>query len=526
MIQHIILILLFNSIFNEEYELLNGIEEKLTNLESTNWYSFYIKAPASKTVYISLSLTLNSNNKNINDPFSSPSISEYSNRNSTSYTKRNYIKIPNKKIDNHFDCFISYKITNSYTNYISLQFQPSSSFSYLIAKVDIIDAIYNLNNGITTKIYNLKEKETYFFYIETYEGLEVNFNLDMNYMNYTPFSNIYFSEYDNKDLISTKSSSLSIPIISKDNQLISTFTYSVSTNEIEYISIRITPSYNIDYLNIKFEFPINSFDLSNSVLNAIYNLIPGNFYLFFIKATQYAKVNINLNFNSDQQPVNSIYLYEYEKKNNSYSSYLKKEIKNIKTSIKENEYQATISYNIDSYLTNFLAFSINPLYNISYVTIQSEIFGGSFVLENDGTINNIGYLKSNNDYYLYIPAKQFNKVNIELDMNYMDKTPFSYISVSELNSSRQNHMGSYKSHSISMITKNNQLITSFDYFLNQSDSSNYLGVKITPLYDIDSMIAKINIINCLYYSSSTLERGYNLKSGNLYYIFSYCSYIF
>ena len=78
-------------------------------------------------------------------------------------------------------------------------------------------------------------------------------------------------------------------------------------------------------------------------------------------------------------------------------------------------------------------------------------------------------------------------------------------------------MGSYKSHSISMITKNNQLITSFDYFLNQSDSSNYLGVKITPLYDIDSMIAKINIINCLYYSSSTLERGYNLKSGNLYY---------
>ena len=105
----------------------------------------------------------------------------------------------------------------------------------------------------------------------------------------------------------------------------------------------------------------------------------------------------------------------------------------------------------------------------------------------------------------------------------MNETPFSFVSVSELNSSRQNHIGSYKSQSISMITKYNQLITSFNYFLNQSESSNYLGVKITPLYDIDSMTAKINIINCLINSNGYSQYVYNLKSGNQYYIKIYLS---
>ena len=410
MIKHIILLLLFNSIFNEEYELLNGIEKNLTNLDSSNYYSFYIKSPTSKTVYISLSLNLSSNNAYVNNPFLSPSISEYSNRNSTSYTIKNYIQIPNKRINNHYDSFISYKVSNSSTNYISFCFKPLLNFAYLLTKVDIIDEQYNLYNGINKKISNLKEKETYFFYADVFGSPKIKFNLDMNYMNYTPFSNIYIYEYDNKDLISTKRTNILTPIISKDNQLISEFTYTVSSNEIEYISLRIASSYNIDYMNIKFEFTINSFDLSNSVPNTIDNLISGSIYLFFIKVTQYAKVNISINFTSEQEPFNSINLFEYEKKNNSYSSYIKKEIRNVISSKKENEYQTTISSSIDSYLTNYFAFSFSPIYNISNLTTKCDIFGGSFKLKSDGTKNNIGYLKSNNDYYLFIPATQFNKI--------------------------------------------------------------------------------------------------------------------
>ena len=163
-------------------------------------------------------------------------------------------------------------------------------------------------------------------------------------------------------------------------------------------------------MNIKFEFTINSFDLSNSVPNTIDNLISGSIYLFFIKVTQYAKVNISINFTSEQEPFNSINLFEYEKKNNSYSSYIKKEIRNVISSKKENEYQTTISSSIDSYLTNYFAFSFSPIYNISNLTTKCDIFGGSFKLKSDGTKNNIGYLKSNNDYYLFIPATQFDKI--------------------------------------------------------------------------------------------------------------------
>ena len=286
----------------------------------------------------------------------------------------------------------------------------------------------------------------------------------MNYMNYMPFSNIYIDEYDNKDLISTKSTNISFPISTKDNQLISIFIYNVSSNLIKFISLKITPSYDINFMNIEFEFPINFFDLNDSSPMTIYNLISGNIYLFFIEATQYEKVNICLNFNftSSEKPFNSIYLYEYEQRDNSYSSYHKNELKNITASIKESEYLVTISYTIDSYLSNYFAFSIIPLYNITYITSKFDISGGSFELKNN-SIKNIGYLIAKNDYYLFIPSKQFNNVNLELTMNYMTNTPFSDVSISEL-FSRKKSIDYYKSQSISFKTKNNQLITSFPYF--------------------------------------------------------------
>ena len=517
MIPPIVLLFLFNSIFNTEFELFDGVEQNFTYIEYIYQFSFKIKASVNQAVYISLKVQLE-NTDNVKDPFLFPSISEYSRgARIPSYTINN-IKFANKNRNSYFECFILYKISFSSTYYVSLQLEPLFSLSYIVTNVDIIDGVYDLNNGIVETIYNLKGKETYLFYAEIFEGQKGKFNLSLNYMNYTPFSNIYIDEYDSRDLISTKSTNISIPILLKDNQLISTFNYSASSNEIKYISIRIIPSYDINYMKIKFEFPINIFNLSNSIPYTIDYLISGSIYLFFVKATQYAKANISINFNftSGQEPLNSIYLYEYEKKNNSYSSYLKKEIKNITDSIKENEYQVKISYFIESNLTNFLAFSINPLYNISYFTSKCEIFGGSFLLESGGAINNIGYLKSNSNYYLFIRATQFNKVNIELAMNYMNDTPFSNITFSELNNEK-NYIYSYESHSKSMITENNQSIISLDYLLNQSKSSYYLEVKITPLYDIDSVIARINIINCyydLFYNKETVK---NLKAGNQYY---------
>ena len=78
--------------------------------------------------------------------------------------------------------------------------------------------------------------------------------------------------------------------------------------------------------------------------------------------------------------------------------------------IKENEFVTSISYTVNSYITNYTAFSIKPLYNISYVITKCDVSYSSFELKN-GTSKNITNLKSGNEYYLFIPAEQFHRVN-------------------------------------------------------------------------------------------------------------------
>ena len=366
----------------------------------------------------------------------------------------------------------------------------------------------------------LKSQETYCFYSEVLERQKANFNITMNYMNPKPFSFFSFYEYENKDAIHTKFYEQSINLRSKDDQLISTFSYTSYSNSTKYLSFRIIPLYDINYMTIKFDCSINIFDLTSEYPETIYNLIAGQLYLFYIKTNEFKKVNIALNANttSNNNPFNSFYIYEYEQKNDSYASYHNSQLLKNKNSIKQNEFSLSFSYYIYSYITNYIAFSIKPFYNFSYIISKYNISCGSYELQN-GT-NKIENLKSKKDYYLFIYAKQFQTVNIKIFINNMSKKPFSYVGIKEFHKSYDKssiYDSIYKTKSISMFPKNNQLITSFSTILNESVSSDYLGVKINPYYDIENMIVEYNIIDSLIIIDNNEKQLYNLKSGIIYY---------
>ena len=501
-----------------EFDLTDGKELLVEKTNILKEYIFYIKTNGHKLIGIYITIPYDFFSPTDNFPLLLINIKECSSRNDlfpiTSWTmnvnfvKRNYV----------FESSIFIEVSSSYTNYISFDFVYTSLTYTTRLKCDVLDGLYNLNNGISTNIAKLKSKETYYFYSDVLGRQEVKFNLAINYMNSTPFSNINIYEYESKYSSYKKSQSNSISFKSKDNQLISEFSYIPSLNSIKHLSFRITPSYDINNLIIKFEFPIEIIDL-NSNTQTINNLTPGKIYLFYIKVKPYSKVDISLNINkiSNNIPFNNIYIYEYEKKD-IYASYHSSELKNITTSIKENEFTSSFSHNIDFNITNYMAFSIKPLFNIDYLISKYNIAGGSYELLN-GTQLNITKLISNNDYYLLTLAAQFQTAIISLTTNYMDNTPLSYVYINEIDIRNANKNNKYNYRAINMTNENNALITSFTYLLNESISSNYISIKITPTYDIDFMTAKIDIINSkIYLSYRSEEKIYNLKSGIKYYI--------
>ena len=208
---------------------------------------------------------------------------------------------------------------SSSTSYISLQFEPIYDIYYIVAEFDVLDAVYDLNNNISLNINNLKSNNKYLFYVDVFEGQKVNFNLAMNYMTSLTLSNVYIYEYQYRNIPYSKTINMSISLTTKDNQFffylfLSIFSYIVSSDLIKYISLLIIPSYNINYMNIKFELPLAIFDLNNSIPQTINNLISGTIYLFFIEATLYAKTSISFNINKtkDDKPFNGVNIYEYE----------------------------------------------------------------------------------------------------------------------------------------------------------------------------------------------------------------------
>ena len=189
-------------------------------------------------------------------------------------------------------------------------------------------------------------------------------------------------------------------------------------------------------------------NLINGIYKTIHNVSSEKTYFLFINANQFSKAKIDLSLNCmNNQPFNNIHIYEFKTKCKSNNCYINDKKSEIKTNEIDNKLVSSISYIITSGSANYLAIKINPLYNIDYIDTKIEILGGSYVLSRNIT-NNITNLKSENEYYLFIPITEFKTAIINLSMNYMETQPFSYLYIKEY---YENRNSNYNGRNISIL---------------------------------------------------------------------------
>ena len=517
-----LILLGFISSTNYNYTLTDGVNKIITHTKDRNYdyYYFTIKVSYPSNIRFSIKTPINCD-------LNTFGIYEFKSSIQDSPIYQDYDSDFNKEtIDKNLIYFFSHTIRSSSTTYVQFRTRiydyRDNSFNF-IARIDLVFEEYYLYNKVPLDIFNLTFNKSYLLYLEFFET--ININLIIDDISEEPFSNITIHEFKKRE------NSSSIGIVNKkiefvniNNQLISSFSYlNALSNFTKYIALQIKPSSNIPHITAKFEYSVTSFDLNDGNWKTFDNLIYNEIYLFSMEVVEDTKINISLFINNTNYEYNEyelspigmdgsllesnpkdsipfdyidINVYEYEKKNNSYITYNQKNSKRLKR-INESYFVTEKIFLINESNTNYFAFSFKPNYNISLMQVNIDFSGGLFHLINN-TSKNIIKLKKDEDYFFYIEAQQFSYARFTLTMSYnsnISTNPFSEIFIQELE--KREYYYSYHGYyeSISPIIKGNQLIISVSHNISE-ESTLYINFRINPLYNIDYIIANIEVIDC------------------------------
>ena len=143
----ILIIVLFNSISNKTYELIDGFEEKINNLTSKEIYYFNCYTLPLYSKIANISFIINSTNV----PFFHLYIYEYSSSASKTYLSSKYQSITTSKINNELISSFLYLITNFNTKFISLKIDPLNDINYIKILITLIQNKFDLSNGVEKK---------------------------------------------------------------------------------------------------------------------------------------------------------------------------------------------------------------------------------------------------------------------------------------------------------------------------------------------------------------------------------------
>ena len=217
---------------------------------------------------------------------------------------------------------------------------------------------------------------------------EIENYLRENYKNIYFLFHKYESRYSSSSLTN---SSQSFSTTTKNNELASSFTYSVKDCNTNYIALKITPNYNINYIVVKISAEGGAFDLNNGSSKNITNLKSGISYYFFLPSIYLKTASINLKMNyMTTKPFT--YSYIYEKKSRCISTYLKSSSESLSTTKKNNELTSSFTYSVSNVNTKYIILKFTPNYNISYIVVNINA-EGVYDLSN-GLPKNITNLKS------------------------------------------------------------------------------------------------------------------------------------
>ena len=523
-------LLLISSILcieKKNFDLNNGNKYRYTSFQKNGVYKFYAKANFSQNVTFAIHTEMITKS-----PFYYIFIYEYSNRNDNIANNQKNLTMMN--INGGYTdsvTFASYIVSSPNTNYVAFEVSPNTEIRYTsTVRIDAIDGVYDLSNGESKKINNLKSGGIYIFYVPAKEEQKVNINLTTNYINNNPFKKLEISEYllreNNFNDKSTKIQSISKTTKTSNNELISSFTYTVlpdkyspyyhNYNVANYIALKIIP-FNITYLIVQFDVLVNFLNLNKKEIT-LTNLKAETTYSFYMNFDKSQRTNLSLEINNmNENPFKYLNIYEYE--DNSYA-YEEKENKTISFSKKENNLISSFSYIVKSKYRkiNCIYINIKPLFDIQSFKIKNDIIGGLFELSNKVS-KNITNLKIGGPYYFSIKTQKFHNIIFNVVTDNINTLPFEIVVFNEYDYRGFKESSPIKTSQkkISFSLSNNQMTSTFSYLVSKY-SNRETVLNIIPNVNINYLNIKIEVENTYYDFHFGEQTIYNLTAGNKYFL--------
>ena len=421
----------------------------------------------------------------------------------------------------------------------------------------IISKNYHLIDGIDKNLILTKDNnsEYFYFYTEVNKAKIARFHLKTQQTCVLNKKFVIY-EYDEVNHYYNEESSENFNQEKINNTYILFHLHNISSPNTKYIEFGTELYFDErTYLNISITARIDliseEYNLYNGKPLDIFNLASNYSYYLYLEFFETINISFKIK-NTTQKPFSDIYIHELEERHSPSIQILNKQI-----SFKENNNQLISSFSYarsQSNYTKYIALQIIPSFNISeliaeyeysitsinlfddiwnpidnlksneipYLAFNIKNSGGEYQLFNNTSLN-VTNLKSNENYSFYTTPTPLNYIRLTLTMNYnsnMTINPFSYVLIKTLYKGNGVSIYGVYNKSISSIRNEDELIISVSFNTSNSDIT-YIFFNITPLYNIDYMIANIDITDC-YIGLDNYKNSkgifYFLKSQIKYYI--------
>ena len=506
----LITIVLYNSILCVNYDLVNGTEKIIPSLQPKETYIFYIPAQFYYGATIDVSYKSN-NSLAILYLYTYESAS----KSTSNYLKKNSFPMSSKKVNGEYVYTVESLVIRYATQYFAVEVTPSYAISDFKIKINFENVAIDLTNGIPKNIKISKKDYQYYLFVKS-TMLQVDlFKITTKKNNLYRFSiNIFETKAKSENYITKERADFTTS--TKNDEVIYSIEYTVSSSLTEYVALEIVPYLDIDIV-ARVDVVGGAYDISKGISNTVNNLTAGYNYYFFLPSSLYENHLFNLTMNNmNGKPFQSLYVNEYVNKSEKVISSEKQAI-TISSTINR-ELFTSFTHTTVKTDTKYIALMINPDYNISYITINYEGEKCAYDLS-DGIPLNLTKIKSGYNYFFFIPNTLYQNNSISLVMNKKGSNPITSAIFRELETrSSINHL-STNTRSISVSTEKDEMVSNFSYFVKML-KTRYLSLILKFNDNLDYMSIKINIEGGLYDLSDGVSlNATNLKAGFSYYFF-------
>ena len=403
------------SFYGGLYYLSNGVIKCFEDFFTETPYYLVIPALCNSKIKVEFNSTLEDDLEDLN-----LILIEYQKNNSDYFIYENQ-SYTNYTIDYIEDDDIStisfnYLAKNKNTNFFCIKLLSlDHDISFLNVTLSEDRYYFTLYDTKSLDTFDLKPNQTYHFYLEAKMNqlFNTNYSIFEKDSNDTllPLKSMIISE----DIKEFSSEHLST-IIRSIKTLSESFLYGVSEPDTKYLSIYITPLFQIEKLNIAYNMTkeIKSiFNLENNTLFNLPELYPYIRYNLSIKSKIFdeSEYEITLkNTNISSPPFQYISLNG----NPSTVSHIDElTFKKYGNDIKASSLFKNINYN-----TEYTTFIIKSYEYVKLCSIKVKVIGGKYYFLTKELKTNIALLLSKQDYYFAIEVeKNINKI-IELNITY------------------------------------------------------------------------------------------------------------